>query len=136
GIEVTGNITDAPMQFSWIRSTATGVSGPANSGGFSTDVAPGGTYTINNTLTNTSGAPQNITYTITPRSNDCNGAPITIEVTVAPNVTPGTIAASQTICYVNDPVAFTQATAATGMNLTYQWQISITSATAGFTDIV
>jgi hypothetical protein len=58
-----------------------------------------------------------------------------ITVTVN-NVTPGTVAADQTICSGGDPAAFTQTAAATGAGtLTYQWQSSTTSCAAGFTDI-
>src|SRR5690606_27792604 len=108
------------------------------------NVGIGGSYLIP-ALTNNTTTVQTVTFTITPYSNydnnssninDCGGTPIDVTVSVAPNVTPGSIAASQTICYGNDPVAFTQVTAATGMALTYQWQISTTSAAAGFTDIV
>jgi hypothetical protein len=47
----------------------------------------------------------------------------------------GTVAADQTICSGGDPLPFTQ-TAATGSGIiTYQWQSSTTSCTAGFSDI-
>ncbi len=52
-------------------------------------------------------------------------------------ITAGVIAAEQTICTGGDPAAFTVATAASVDSgvITYQWQISTTSATAGFADI-
>ncbi|MGJ8594160.1 MAG: PKD-like domain-containing protein, partial [Aquaticitalea sp.] len=132
-IAVTGNITDASMQFSWVRNTPGGITGTTS--GTSGNITPGGTYTINNPLTNTNSAPVNVTYTITPRSNGCNGTPITIVVTVAPNVTPGAVANNQILCSGGDPAIFTQSTAATGLNLTYQWQVSTVAATGPWTDI-
>ncbi len=50
----------------------------------------------------------------------------------------GIIATDQTICNGANPVAFTETTAASidaGL-ITHQWQISTTSATAGFTNII
>ncbi len=48
----------------------------------------------------------------------------------------GTITASQTICEGSDPVAFNSTAIATGVGtISYQWQISTTSTTTGFTDI-
>ena len=141
-IAVSGNITDGPMRFRIQRT------GGANISGIGTDsyvnIGTGGSYAIP-ALTNTSATTQTVTFTITPYSNydnnnnntnDCGGAPITVNVTVAPQVNPGVIAADQTVCTNGDPVAFTQTTAATGLNLSYQWQISTTSATTGFTDIL
>ncbi|HLF53273.1 hypothetical protein, partial [Flavobacterium sp.] len=59
-----------------------------------------------------------------------------ITVTII-NVTPGTIAASQTICSGGNPAAFTETVSAGGSNLTYQWQSGLgTCATATFSDIV
>src|SRR5690606_21145436 len=120
-ISVSGNITDGPMRFRIQRN------GGANISGIGTDsyvnVGIGGSYLIP-ALTNNTTTVQTVTFTITPYSNydnnssninDCGGTPIDVTVSVAPNVTPGSIAASQTICYGNDPVAFTQVTAATGM---------------------
>ncbi|MEY2629193.1 MAG: hypothetical protein RLZZ469_88, partial [Bacteroidota bacterium] len=121
-IQVTGNITDANMTFSWTRNNTTNVTG--TNSGTSGNIAPGGIFTIANTLTNNSINVQNVTFTITPSSNGCTGSPITVTISIAPSVTSGTIAANQTICSGGDPVAFTQSVAATGSNLTYQWQSS------------
>ncbi|PJE40783.1 MAG: hypothetical protein CUR32_10350 [Flavobacterium sp.] len=130
-IQVTGNITDANMTFSWTRNNTTNVSG--TNSGTSGNIAPGGIFTIANTLTNNSANVQNVTFTITPSSNGCNGSPITVTISIAPTVTSGTIAANQTICSGGDPAAFTQTVAATGSNLTYQWQSSTDNIT--FTNI-
>lgn len=123
GISVSGNITDANMTFSWTRNNTGNVTG-TNSGN-SGNIAFGNTYNINPTLTNTTAVSQVVLFTITPSSNGCNGTPVVISITVAPTVTSGVIAANQTICNGGDPAAFTQTTAATGLNLTYQWQSSI-----------
>lgn len=53
------------------------------------------------------------------------------------NVTPGSIAGDQSICTGGDPAAFTSPTAATGSGTqVYQWEMSTTDCTTGFTDIV
>jgi len=70
----------------------------------------------------------------------------TITVTVYANLTSGTIAADQTICYNTSPAAFTQSVAPTGGtgSFTYQWQeqpgctgawSNITGATASTYDV-
>lgn len=123
GISVSGNITDANMTFSWTRNN-TGLVTGTNSGN-SGNIAFGNSYNINPTLTNTTAVSQIVLFTITPSSNGCTGTPVVISITVAPSVTAGVIASSQTICNGGDPAAFTQTTAATGLNLTYQWQSSI-----------
>uniref|UniRef100_UPI0037C0B3B5 beta strand repeat-containing protein n=1 Tax=Flavobacterium sp. TaxID=239 RepID=UPI0037C0B3B5 len=130
-IQVTGNITDANMTFSWTRNNTTNVTG--TNSGTSGNIAPGSIFTIANALTNNSANVQNVTFTITPSSNGCTGSPVTVTISIAPTVTSGTIAANQTICSGGDPVAFTQAVAATGSNLTYQWQSSTDNIT--FTNI-
>lgn len=130
-IQVSGNITDANMTFSWTRNNTTNVTG--TNSGTSGNIAPGGIFTIANALTNNTTNVQNVTFTITPSSNGCNGSAITVTISIAPTVTSGTIAANQTICSGGDPVAFTQTVAATGLNLTYQWQSSTDNIT--FTNI-
>lgn len=130
-IQVTGNITDANMTFSWTRNNTTNVTG--TNSGTSGNIAPGGIFNIANTLTNNSVNVQNVTFTITPSSNGCTGSPVTVTISIAPTVTSGTIAANQTICSGGDPVAFTQTVASTGSNLTYQWQSSTDNVT--FTNI-
>lgn len=131
GISVSGNITDANMTFNWTRNNTGNVTG-TNSGN-SGNIAFGNTYTINPILTNTTAFSQIVLFTITPSSNGCNGTPVVVSITVAPTVTAGVISANQTICNGGDPAAFSQTTAATGLNLTYQWQSSINNTT--YTDI-
>jgi hypothetical protein len=58
-----------------------------------------------------------------------------ITVTVN-NVTGGTVGSDQAVCPGGDPAAFTQIVASTGGGaLTYQWQSSIASCAAGFSNI-
>ncbi len=132
GITVTGNITDATTSYAWSRNNTANVTG-TNSGN-SGNIAAGGTFTLNPTLTNTTASSQIVQFTITPSSNGCAGAPIFVSITVVPAVTAGVITSNQTICNGGDPAAFTQTTAATGVNLTYQWQSSIDNIL--FTDII
>jgi hypothetical protein len=56
-----------------------------------------------------------------------------VVVNVYPQLTGGTIASNQTLCYNGDPAAFTSTAAASGGSgtLTYTWQYSTTSSTAG-----
>ena len=132
GITVNSNITDATTSYAWTRNNTVNVTG-ANSGN-SGNIVAGGTFSLNPTLTNTTASSQIVQFTITPSSNGCLGNPIVVSITVVPNVTAGIIAANQTICNGEDPAAFTQTTAATGVNLTYQWQSSTDNIL--FTDIV
>ncbi len=133
GIVLDGNITDASTTFGWTRSINTNVTSSQGSGS-SGAIAAIATFTIPDVLTNTSLTSQIVTYTITPSSNGCSGTPVTVTITVAPVVTPGTIDSNQTICNGSDPAAFTQTSAAAGVNLTYQWQSSTDNIL--FTDIL
>ena len=67
-------------------------------------------------------------------SVQCSAASNCITVTLN-NVTAGTISANRTVCNGGDPAAFTETVAATGFNLTYQWQISTTSSAGPWSDI-
>jgi hypothetical protein len=65
----------------------------------------------------------------------CTATSNCITVTVN-SVSGGTVATDQTICSGGDPAAFTESIASTGSGaLTYQWQSSITSCAAGFSNI-
>lgn len=123
GVVVSGNITDAATSFAWTRNNTVNVTG-ANSGN-SGSITAGGTFSLNPTLTNTTLVSQVVQFTITPTSNGCIGSPIIISITVAPTVTSGAVSANQTLCNIGDPAAFTETSAAAGLNLTYQWQSSI-----------
>jgi gliding motility-associated-like protein len=76
-------------------------------------------------------------YTVTGTDgNGCTNT-ATSAITVNPALTPGAIGTNQVICTGLTPASFTSSTAASGGTgtITYQWQSSTTSATAGFTDI-
>lgn len=136
GIVLSGNITDIgnTTTFNWSVSDNPNITGDNTSG--SGSISVGGTYPINNVLTNTSTTTQDVTYTITPISNGCSGTSITVTITVAPPVTPGTVVANQTICSGDDPEAFTETVAATGIGtLDYQWQSTTNIITPSWSDI-
>ena len=68
-------------------------------------------------------------------STDCDKYSNVIRVTVN-NLTSGTIQSAQTICEGDIPALLTTAIAATNDGtLTYQWEISTTSSSSGFSDI-
>ncbi|MGG7034984.1 MAG: PKD-like domain-containing protein [Flavobacterium sp.] len=134
GITLSSSVTDAATTFNWSVNNNTNITGD-NTSGTSGSVSAGGTFTINNVLTNNSTSAQSVIYTITPVSNGCSGTPVTVTITVIPTVAPGTVVADQTICNGGDPVAFTQSVAATGINLTYQWRNSTIGTTGPWTDI-
>ena len=53
------------------------------------------------------------------------------------NLNPGTVGTDQTVCSPGDPALFTNTSSATGGGtITYKWQISTTSTSAGFNDII
>jgi len=90
------------------------------SGGWS-DIsgATASTFGVSGTLTQTTCYRRNVT------TGSCGTlATNTITVTVYSNLTSGTIAANQTICYNTAPAAFSQTAAATGGtgSYMYQWQ--------------
>lgn len=78
-------------------------------------------------------------YRRTATSGSCTTPSVSnvVTITVSPTLTAGSIGSDQAFCVSGDPAAFTQLTAATGGTGTYayQWQISTTSSTSGFTNI-
>ncbi|MDW3210924.1 MAG: RHS repeat-associated core domain-containing protein [Reichenbachiella sp.] len=59
-----------------------------------------------------------------------------IQLTVYGNLNAGSIDQAQTLCYGNDPVAFSNTSSATGgTGLSYVWQKSTTSASSGYSNI-
>jgi hypothetical protein len=74
-----------------------------------------------------------VTSTLVGVACTANSNCITITIN---NVTPGTVGGNQTICTGEDPAAFTETVAATGVGvLTYQWQSNIAGCGAAFSDI-
>ncbi len=70
-----------------------------------------------------------------PSPSNCYSASDNIVVTFQ-KPDPGAISGNQTVCSGGNPVAFTSTTAATGSGtISYQWQSSTTSTTAGFSNI-
>lgn len=137
GIVIDGNITSSTMSFNWSRTDGNANVTSSQASGSALNLShPNNFFTIPDVLTNTSGSLQAVTYTITPSSPNCTGAPITVTVNVNPLVTPGVIAANQTICSGGDPAAFTQTTPASGGGvLTYQWQSSTTGLAGSYANI-
>ncbi len=138
GVVASSNISaSSAMTYSWSRSANANVTS-SQATGTSGTIAAGGSFTIPDVLTNNSASNQFVTYTITPTSSpgNCAGTATTITITVAPQLTPGTIGSNQVVCSGGDPAAFTQLTAASGTGLSYQWQMSTTSAAGPWTDIV
>ncbi|MGJ8594232.1 MAG: PKD-like domain-containing protein, partial [Aquaticitalea sp.] len=143
-IEIYGKITDGPMRFR-LSHVSTGVTGLPPNGTF-INLAPGERFSYP-VLTNTTGISQPITFKLTAYTNydnnndnvdDCEGIiddGFGFDVIIAPNVTAGIISGNQTICPGEDPSAFTQDTASTGLSLSYQWEKSTTSATSGYSNI-
>jgi hypothetical protein len=138
GVVATSNISaSSAMIYSWTRSANASVTSSQGTGTSGT-IATNGSFTIPDVLTNNSATNQSVTYTITPTSSPggCAGTATTITITVAPQLTPGTIGSNQVLCNGGDPAAFTQLTAANGTGLSYQWQMSTTSATGPWSDII
>ncbi len=85
------------------------------------------------TATNTGTTPVTATITVTPSYTNggttCTGTPITFTITVNPSTAIATQPANVTLC-AGGNAAFT--VAATGINLTYQWQVNTGS---GFNNI-
>lgn len=80
---------------------------------------------------------QRVTYS-TLNSVQCSAVSNCVLVTINP-VTSGTISGNRTVCYGGDPAAFTETVAATGgvgATFTYQWQISTTTGSGPWNDII
>ncbi|NUY80791.1 immunoglobulin domain-containing protein [Flavobacterium sp. MAH-1] len=134
GVTVSGNITDGNMYYTVTRSVNALVTSSVTFPYTSANFTPGQSFVFPDVLTNLSAANQNVTYTITPRSTaGCVGTPVTITIIVARPVTPGTVAANQTLCSPADPAAFTETIPATGTSLSYQWYSSTVAATGPWT---
>ena len=66
----------------------------------------------------------------------CNSSPTSaIEITVQSAVTAGSIASTETICYNTTPASITSVDGTGSGTITYRWDVSTTSAVAGFSDL-
>lgn len=111
--------------FAYLWEVATAIEGP-----FASTGSTGATYN-----------PGNLTATRWYRRRVTSGAcPVsysdTVQISVTPTIGTNTVSASQTICAGSTPAGFT-GSLPTGGNgsYTYQWQLSTTSSTTGFTSI-
>lgn len=143
GVVATATVTDAQQQFSWYKWQYSD-----NSGGSWTDVSTaaqatfsGSSYSV--TLALPSPIPNSIAgriYRINVATSSANlGTPLCSALSsnalTISNLNAGSIAADQTVCEGGDPAAFTSVAASGSGTLSYQWQLSTTSLTAGFTNI-
>ncbi|WP_200831827.1 gliding motility-associated C-terminal domain-containing protein, partial [Aquimarina sp. AU474] len=125
--ETTGTTADGTITYQWQISTT------SDSAGFS-DIATATTATYDHgTVTADSWFRRIDTSTL--NSVACTATTNVLAVTVN-NITAGVIAADQTVCSGGDVAGFSETTGTTADGtITYQWQISTTSDSAGFSDI-
>ena len=142
-IIASATITDAQTQFSWYKWQY------SDNGTTWLDAtsAAQGTFT-GTSYTVTYALPSPITLSIAGRQYRINVATsssnlgselcsaISSGVLQVSNLNPGTVGTDQTVCSPGDPALFTNTSSATGGGtITYKWQISTTSTSAGFSDI-
>ncbi|BAV04820.1 thrombospondin type 3 repeat family [Filimonas lacunae] len=147
---IAGNSITAPATTTFCASgDAAVITGSTPTGGSGTYAYQWQSSTDNSTFTDISGAtassydPPSTTVTTYYRrsvtSGACTSASVSnvISITINPALTAGSIGSDQSFCVSGDPAAFTQLSAATGGTGTYttQWQSSVTSASAGFSNI-
>jgi hypothetical protein len=85
------------------------------------------TPTYNPGTNDISSGSVNLTLTATASGGTCVNPSDNMTITIEPAVDPGNIAASQSLCFTDDPVAFTSlAPASGGDGLSYQWYIEDT----------
>jgi hypothetical protein len=115
------------ITYQWQISTTSAVAGFANIGGATMATYDAGVVTV----------PTWFRRVATSTLNDVPCADNSNVLLVSPNaIVPGMIAGGGTLCSPFDPVAFTSTTSGSGGGtISYQWQISTTSADAGFANI-
>ena len=115
------------ISYQWQMSTTSAVAGFANIGGATLATYDAGVVSV----------PTWFRRVATSTLNDVPCADNSNVLLVSPNaIVPGVIAGSQTLCSPFDPVAFTSTTPGSGGGtISYQWQMSTTSADAGFANI-
>jgi len=112
--------TNTNLTYTWTASILSGT----NVTGFSNQTTPV-SGPISQTLINSSAANAVIRYVVTPVLDNCTGTPFNIDVTVQSVVTPGAIAANQSICVNTAPATITSTTNGTGGgSLSYLWESS------------
>lgn len=127
-INVAGASGSGTRVYQWQSSTTNCSTGFTDIGG-----ATLATYNPPAGLTATTYYRRKVTYTL--NGVTCEAFSNCITVTVN-NIIPGTIGSDQTVCSGGDPAAFASTTGATGSGVTtYQWEISTTDCSTGFTDI-
>jgi len=118
---------DGSITYRWERSTTSAVSGFGTVAGTAATFDPPA-------LTATTWY-RRITIS-TLNSVACESISNVIEITVQSVVAAGTIASAQTICYNTTPAAITSSVNGSGSgSITYRWEVSTTSAVAGFSDL-
>ncbi len=142
-IIASATITDAQTQFSWYKWQY------SDNGTTWLDATSAAQATFTGTsYTVTYALPSPITLSIAGRQYRINVATsssnlgselcsaISSGVLQVSNLNPGTVGSDQTVCSPGDPALFTNVTSASGSGtITYKWQISTTSTSAGFNDI-
>ncbi|MDP3928569.1 MAG: hypothetical protein Q8R57_06065, partial [Bacteroidota bacterium] len=115
---------NGPFTYQWQSSTTSANDGFSNASGTSTNAS----YTAPVALTTTTW------YRRVISSGDCaNNTSVAIEITVTPVISNNTISGVQTICTGSAPTSLTGSLPAGGNGpITYVWESSTTSSTAGF----
>ena len=115
------------ISYQWQQSTTSSSSGYTTISGATTATFDPGVI-ANNTY-------YQVVVTSLLNSKNCTATSNPLSITIN-TLNVGTLSANQTICNGGNPTAFTVVTAATSAgSISYQWQVSTTSATAGFFDI-
>ena len=116
------------LTYQWQSSTTSCAAGFSNIGG-----ATSATYDAPSGLLVTTFYRRVTTSTLNAVACTSNSNCITVTIN---NVTGGTVGSDQAFCSGGDPALFTQSVASTGGGaLTFQWQSSTTSCSAGFSNI-
>lgn len=120
-IKLTASI--AGTTFTWTQIASNNIMGTTNGSG----------SVIAQQLTNSGNIPATVTYQVTPTFDGCPGTAIEVVVTVNPDLSNNSISSAQTICAGSQSTTLQGSTPnGGGQQYTYLWEISITSATGGF----
>lgn len=124
----TDGVVPTNTQYTWTVADNTNVTGESDQ----STPQP----TISQTLTNTSGTPQDVVYTVTPISGTCVGDPFTVTVTVNGDTQIDTqpIADPFEVCF-GDTFSPISVVASGAIGLTYQWFSNTTPSNTGGTPV-